>query len=217
VKDLLFKEFKLARHPTMFIFPFLGTMLLIPAYMYFTAFIYTCLTVFFIFLQGRENKDIFFTASLPVRKSDIVKVRIGFIAGIEVFQILVSVPFAIIGIMINPIPAGNEAGLEANVAFFGLVFAMYALFDIIFLPIFYKTAYKAGVALLWSGSAIILFIAAVEFGLRLLPAVYHFLDTTEPGMMVRQIPVLAGGIGLFALCLWLAFRLSAKNFEKVDI
>lgn len=48
-------------------------MLLIPGYPYFVAFIYTCLSVFFIFLQGRENRDILFTVSPPVSKRDIVK------------------------------------------------------------------------------------------------------------------------------------------------
>ena len=158
MKDLLYKELKLAKHPTLFIFPFLGAMLLIPGYPYMVAYIYTCLSVFFIFLNGRENKDILFTVSLPVRKRDTVKARLMMIAAIELFQILFSVPFAFLSAKINPGYSSNLAGMEANVAFFGFVFGMYGLFNIVFLPVFYRSAYRAGRSLFYAGSAITIYI-----------------------------------------------------------
>ena len=217
MKDLLIKEFRLARHPTLFIFPFLGLMLLIPSYPYFVAFIYTCLSVFFIFLQGREYKDVFFTVSLPVRKRDVVKARCCFIAIIELVEVIVAVPFAIIGARINPNPGGNEVGIEANVAFFGLVLIMYALFNLVFLPLFYKTAYKAGSALLIAGIAISLYIILVEAAIQIVPALKAFLDTTDPAAQVGQLPILAAGVIIFAAAMLAAYRLAAKRFEKVDL
>ena len=217
MRDLLVKEFRLARHPTLFIFPFLGLMLLIPAYPYFVAFIYTCLSVFFIFLQGRENRDILFTVSLPVNKRDVVKARCCFIAIIEVFEILVAVPFAIIGIKINPNPEGNVVGMEANVAFFGFVFILYALFNLLFLPIFYKTAYRAGIALLIASMAIGLYIVAIEGSIQFIPSLKSFLDTTSPAAQIAQLPILAAGILIFAACTYLAYRVSAKRFARVDM
>jgi len=217
VRDLLVKEFRLAKHPTLFIFPFLGLMLMIPAYPYFVAFIYTCLSVFFIFLQGRENRDILFTVSLPVNKRDVVKARCCFIAIIEVFEILFAIPFAIIGIQINPNPEGNLVGLEANVAFFGFVFILYALFNIIFLPIFYKTAYRAGIALLIASAAISLYIVAIEGSIQFIPSLKAFLDTTAPAAQIAQLPILAAGIVIFAGFTYLAFRMSASRFAKVDL
>ena len=74
MKALLFKEIRLALHPTTYLFMVIGAMLMIPSYPYYVAFVYTCLGIFFIFLSARENKDIIFTASLPVRKSDVVKI-----------------------------------------------------------------------------------------------------------------------------------------------
>lgn len=217
MRDLLVKEFRLARHPTLFIFPFLGMMLLIPGYPYFVAFIYTCLSVFFIFLQGRENRDILFTVSLPVNKRDVVKARCCFIAIIEVFEILVAIPFAIIGIKINPNPEGNIVGMEANVAFFGFVFILYALFNLIFLPIFYKTAYRAGIALLFASMAIGLYIVAIEGSIHLVPSLKSFLDTTAPAAQIAQLPILAAGIMIFAAFTYLAFRISASRFTRVDM
>ncbi len=217
MKDLLVKEFRLARHPTLFIFPFMGLMLMIPAYPYFVAFIYTCLSVFFIFLQGRENRDILFTVSLPVNKRDVVKARCCFIAIIEVFEILVAIPFAIIGGRINPNPGGNVVGMEANVAFFGFVFILYALFNIIFLPIFYKTAYRAGIALLIASSVISLYIVAIEGSIQFIPSLKSFLDTTEPVAQLAQFPILIAGIVIFAGFTYLAFRVSASRFAQVDL
>jgi hypothetical protein len=217
MKNLLYKEFHLARHPTLFIFPFLGLMLLIPAYPYYVAFIYTCLSIFFVFLQGRENKDILFTVSLPVRKRDVVKARCVFIGIIEGFQIMVSVPFAVIGTRINQNPGGNPVGIEANIAFFGFVFVMYALFNLSFLPGFYRTGYKVGVPLLYGSLAVTIFILAIEASVQLIPAWKRALDTSNPERMIQQIPILIGGILFFVVSLLLAYRRSASRFERVDL
>ena len=215
--NLLYKEFELARHPTLFIFPFLGAMLLIPSYPFFVAFIYTPLSIFFIFLQGRENKDILFTVSLPVRKRDVVKARCYFIVIIELFQIIVSVPFAIIRHVFYANPQGNEVGIEVNIAFYGLVLIMYALYNSIFLPLFYKTAYKAGFALLLAGFAITVYIVGVEAVVQLVPVLKQNFDTTDPSLMPGQASVLIAGIGIFALSMRLAYKKSASSFEKVDL
>jgi hypothetical protein len=215
--NLLTKEFRLARHPTIFIFLLLGSMLMIPAYPYFVAFIYTCLSIFFIFLQGRENKDILFTVSLPVSKHAVVQARFWFIAIIEAAEVLVSVPFAVIGARINPNPAGNPVGIEANVAFFGLVIVMFALFNLIFLPAFYKTGYRLGAALTWAGVAVTLFIFAVESAVRFVPVLNRALDTADPVQQVRQLPILAGGIVFYGAAMLLAYRLSVRRFDRVDL
>jgi len=217
MKDLMIKEFSLARHPTIFIFPFLGAMLLIPDYPYFVAFIYTCLSVFFIFLLGRENKDILFTVSLPVRKRDTVKARCWMIVIIELFQVAFSIPFAILGNRIKPTAAGNSAGIEANVAFFGLVFLMFALFNSIFLPVFYKTAFRAGWALTWAGLAITVYILVVEAAIQIVPALKSALDTVDPYAQIRQLPILLAGMLIFAMSMFLSYRRAAARFEKVNL
>ena len=217
MKELLFKEFKLALHPTSYLFLAIGALLLIPAYIYYVAFIYTCLSIFFLFLIARENKDILFTVSLPVRKRDAVKARCLMVAIIELAQTLVAVPFAIIGIRINPNPAGNIAGIEANMAFFGLVLIMYALFNSIFLPRFYKTATKVSGPLILSSIALAIYITAAEVAVQTIPTLKTHLDTTDPAMALYQLPMLILGIGIFILSLWLTYRKSAVNFEKVDL
>ena len=217
MKELLYKELKLATHPTTYLFLFLGTMLLIPSYPYYVAFIYTLLGIFFIFLTGRENKDILYTVSLPVRKRDVVKSRCLLVALIEIAQIICSIPFAIIGVRINPNPMGNPVGIEANAAFFGLVLIMFALFNAIFLPMFYKSPTKVGTPLIAGSIAVTLYIVAAEAAVQAIGLLKTSLDTTNPAMLPRQLPVLVAGMIVFALGLWLTYRRSAQNFEQVDL
>ncbi|MEM5774920.1 MAG: ABC-2 transporter permease [Anaerolineaceae bacterium] len=217
MKALLYKEIKLALHPTTYLFMAIGAMLMIPSYPYYVAFVYTCLGIFFIFLSGRENKDILFTASLPVQKSDVVKSRVFTVAIIELLQLAIGVPFAIIGMRINPNPAGNMAGIEANMAFFGLVLIMYALFNAIYLPMYYRTAVKVGGPLVFASIAVTIYVVAAELAVQMIPFLKTRLDTADPAMAVYQLPILIAGLLIFGLGLWLTYRKSASNFEKVDL
>ena len=217
MKALLYKELKLALHPTTYLFMAIGAMLMIPSYPYYVAFVYTCLSIFFIFLSARENKDIFYTASLPVRKSDVVKSRVLTVAIIELLQLAIGIPFAIIGARINPNATGNQAGIEANLAFFGLVLIMFALFNFIFLPLFYKTAVKLSVPLIVGSIAVTIYVVAAEVAVQMIPFLKTHFDTNNPAMAVYQLPVLITGMVVFALSLWLTYRQSAANFEKVDL
>lgn len=216
MKHLLYKELRLARHPTMFLFLLFSAMLLIPSYPYYVAFIYTCLSVFFVFLQGRENNDLSFTALLPVRKRDIVRARCLLVVLMQLAQVLVSLPCAIVGARINPL-GGNAAGIEANAAFFGLVLVMYALFNLLFLPAFYRTGYRVGRAFLFAGAAVLVYIVAAELLVQCVPALKASLDTFDPATRETRLFVLLLGAGLYAAGSLLACRLSERRFARVDL
>ncbi len=216
MKHLLYKELRLAKHPTMFLFLLFSAMLLIPSYPYYVAFIYTCLSVFFVFLQGRENNDLSFTALLPVRKRDIVRARCLLVVLMQLAQVLVSLPCAIVGARINPL-GGNAAGIEANAAFFGLVLVMYALFNLLFLPAFYRTGYRVGRAFLFAGAAVLVYIVAAELLVQCVPALKASLDTFDPAMRGTRLFVLLLGAGLYAAGSLLACRLSERRFARVDL
>lgn len=215
LKELLYKEFKLSAHPTNYIFLAFGAMLLIPSYIYFVPLIYIALTVFFIFLGDEQNNTNRFTAVLPVSKSDIVTARCVFVAIIELMHIAASVPFAVLGNYINPL-GENTAGMDANVAFYGCLFAALAVFNIIFLPKYYKSGYKAGVSLLFGSGAMLIVIFICE-ALVYFPGVGEYWDSTAPEMLIQQLPILAAGAALFAFCTFAACRISINRFEKVDL
>lgn len=213
MKNLLYKEFTLAKHPTMFFFPLFACMLLIPSYPYLIGFMYTCLEVFFIFITGRETNDVFYTVSLPVCKREVVKARCGMIALIELFQIIVAIPFAFLRAKMNASVGPNGAGMEANVALFGFAFLMYAAFNALLLPVFYRDAHSAGKGLVFGGIAIAVVIGLTETLAFTVP----WLDSIAPDALVRQLPILIGGILVYAAGMVLTYRVSAARFEKVDL
>ena len=216
MKNLLYKEFKLAVHPTTYLFLFLCAMMLIPNYPGYVAFMYVCLSIFFIFLGGRENKDIYYTALLPVRKRDIVKARCLMIATIELVQISLAAPMAVLANHLYH-DAGNMAGIDLNVALFGSIFLFFAVFNITFLPIFYHSAYKVGLALFYGGIAILIYYVAAEMLVWMPSPISTFLDSLNPEDMIKQLPILFSGMLIWVVTTILAYQKAAANFEKVDL
>ncbi len=218
MKNLLYKELKLAVHPTLYLFLLLSAMLLIPQYPYYVVFLYTCLAIFFTFLTGRESRDVFYTTLLPVRKRDVVRARTFSVALFELAQGLLAIPFAVLSVRINPLPDGNGAGIEANAAFFGLAFLMMGGFNLIFLPGFYRTGDRITRPLLGGGVFLFVYIFVAEALAQYIPSpVSDYLDSSDPAMFVPQLPVLLGGLALWAGLTALACRLSERRFERVDL
>ncbi|HRY77755.1 MAG TPA: ABC-2 transporter permease [Candidatus Izemoplasmatales bacterium] len=216
MKNLLFKEWKLVLHPTTFIFLSLGFLFLVPNYPFYVSFFYMCLSLFFLFLSGRENKDIFFTVSLPVRKRDVVRARCWTVALIELAQLLLTIPFALI--RYNWTSMGpNLAGIEANVAFYGFAFGFFSVFNLLFLPGYYRTGYQIGLPFLFAGIGLLVYYVAVEMMVWIPSPLRDFLDGMSPDLMRAQLPILAGGILWWILSWFLACRISQKRFEKVDL
>ncbi len=216
MKNLLYKEWKLAMHPTTFIFLSFGLMLLIPNYPSYVAMMYMCLSIFFVFLNGRENKDIFFTVTLPIRKRDVVKSRCLMVAAIELAQLLITVPFAILSLKLYA-SIGNQTGIEPNVAFYGLALGMFAVFNVVFIPNFYKTAYKIGIPFLMAGAAALVYYAAAELMVWIPGPLQTFLDTSDPAMAFAHLPILFVGILVWVLSIVFAYRRGAARFENVDL
>ena len=146
MSDLLRKELRLAAHPSIYIFIALGALVLVPAYPYGMVFFFAMLGVFQSIMYTRETRDIYFTALLPVRKRDAVKAKLLLAAFIQLTQLLFSVPFAFLRTLY--LPSGNPVGIEANAAYYGFGLMIFGAFNLIFFPLFFKTAYKAGTAFL---------------------------------------------------------------------
>ena len=159
-----------------------------------------------------DNKDIYYTALLPVSKRAVVKSKCGLLVLAQMTQLLISPPFAVLRLCL--LPEGNPAGIEANVAYYGFGFVMYALFNLIFLPVFFKTAWKAGKAFLLAmipAALVVLFMEVIVY----IPG-YTWLDSVSPDMMLRQWPLLLFGIAFYAGAKYIAYRLAAARFERVD-
>ena len=216
MKALLYKEWKLVLHPTAYIFLSFAAMLLIPAYPYFVAFFYPTLAIFFLFQSARENRDLEYTALLPIRKRDGVYARFVLIAFIELAQIIISIPFAILSVKINP-NGMNPVGMDVGLAFYGMIFLFFTLFHLTFVIPFYKTANYIGKLYLISTVAQFFFIIVVEASMHIFPKLAALMDTSAPEMQIKQLPILLFGMIVYFTTLFFGARLAAKRFEKVDL
>lgn len=213
--QILHKELRLALHPAALLFVFFGAMLLIPSYPYYVVTFYGTLGVFFCFMNARENRDLYYSAVLPVPKRAMVRGRVLFVTVLELAQIVLAVPFAIVSVRINP-NGGNPVGIDPNVAFFGLSLLLFGIFNGVFLPRFYRTGVNVGRSYLLAIVPVTLYIFAAE-ALVHLPGLGAYLDGTTAAAQLAQLPVLAGGGALFVLLTWLGYRRAAAHFERVDL
>ncbi len=210
---LLYKELALAAHPTSIVFAFLGCLVIVPAYPYTVIFMFGCLAPYLTFLYARETNDAWYTALLPVTKRESVKGKCLLTVSIQLFQLLFSIPFALlrnaIGVENNPV------GIDATIAWYGFGLIIYAVFDLVFFPAYYKNGYKAGKAFVIAALPMLLLMVAVEASVHFPDLVW--LDSSAPNDLSLQIPILMIGVLCYATMLSLACRISVKRFEKVDL
>ncbi len=215
MKSLLKKEISLSMHPTALIFLSFSFMLLIPNYPYYVIFFYTGLAIFFTCMNGRENHDVFYTVTLPIAKKEVVKARFIFVIILELLQALLSIPFAVIR---QSMPlAGNQVGMDANIAFFGLSFIMMGVFNLIFFGIYYKNVTKVGKAFVWASSIFFAIMIIAEACVHVIPFVRDYLDTKDTEYLIIKISLLMIGIGIYILLTLIAYFKSVSNFEKLDL
>lgn len=211
--DLLYKELRLAAHPSLFIFMCMGALVLIPAYPYGVVFFFGCLGLFQSFMFDRETRDVFYTALLPRPKRDVVKGKLLLAVFAQLVQLTLSLPFSFLRTLY--LPDGNLVGIEPNAAYYGFGLMIYGIFNLVFFTQFYKTAYKAGIAFLTA-------LIPTTLGIIAMEAAVHFpgmgwLDGMDGASLLRQLPILLAGIAVYAAANLLAYRISRSRFERVDL
>lgn len=214
MKTLLYKQLRLVCHPMTPIFCLFGIMVIIPNYPYTVIFFYVTLGLFFSFLNMREQKDLYYTALLPVPKRDAVKAGCLFVALIELASLALLVPCCLLAAHLQP-GRDNLVGLDPNLALPAAGFLLYALFNAVFLPAFYRSGYKVGAAFVKAVIPMALLMLALE-ALPHIPAL-SWLDDMDAATQTRLLPALIGSILIYAGCTLLAFRTSARAYEKVDM
>ncbi len=213
MSELLYKELRLAAHPSLYVFMCMGALLLIPAYPYSVVFFFGCLGLFQSFMFDRETRDVFYTALLPCPKRDIVKGKLLLAVFSQLVQLTLSLPFALLRTLY--LPEGNPAGMEPNIAWYGFGLMVYGIFDLVCFTQFYKTAYKAGVSFLIALIPVTLGIIAIESSVHF-PGL-GWLDAMDGPALIRQIPILLAGAAVYAAAVALAYRVGARRLERVDL
>ena len=210
---LLYKEMRLAAHPTSIVFAFLGCLVLVPSYPYSVVFMFGCLAPYITFLNARETNDVWYTAVLPITKRESVLGKCLLVVSFQLFQLLFSIPFAILRDAMNMV--NNPVGLDATIAWYGFGFFLYAVFDLLFLTAFYKSGYKAGKAFILAALPMVFLMVAIEAA-AYIPALV-WMDSRQPEHLRMQLPILLVGIVSYGALVAFAYRISARRFEKVDL
>ena len=211
---LLYKQFRLVCHPMTLIFCLFGVMVLIPNYPYTVIFFYVMLGLFFTFLNIREQKDIYYSALLPVPKRDTVKAGCAFVVIIQVLSLVVLIPCSLLAAHLQP-GKDNLVGLDPNAALLTAGFLLYAVFNAVFLPSFYANGYKVGIAFLKA-------VIPTTLVMMVLEALPHFpaltwLDDMDAATQVRLLPYFVAAVLLYGIGTVLTFRRAAAQYEKVDL
>jgi hypothetical protein len=217
MSSLVYKDFKLSINWFFFlIMPLLtGALFLIPQWPFFIALMYFFfISVTTIFSTYNSQNDFGFAIMMPVSKNDIVKGKISSFIIIELIHLLTGVIFACIHVKLYGI---DNFMLDLNFAFFGIAFIMFSLFNIVFFPIYFKSAYKYGIPTIAGNVIVILFIAAVELFALFNPVFRNYLEGNSSEMKMLQILILIGGIAIFVIFNFAAYKMSAKRFENLDL
>ena len=212
---LLKKEWKLVMMPVPLLFLLLSGLVLIPNYPYYVTFFYTTLGIFLMMQSARENRDLYYMALLPITKREMVKARFSLVLTIEAMQILVCIPFMLLRASYGEIK--NAVGMEANVSFLGFSLVLLGLFHRIFFPMHYKNAYDLGKPFIVSSVALALSMVVLEVLQHVLPYLRDVCDSYDAADQLRQLPVLFGGLLVFALLTAQSFSISVRRFEKADL
>lgn len=225
MKALLYKEFKLAMHPLIYvfigIFPF---MVLIPSYPLAISFIYLLVTYPILFLganKGEQTNDLLFSTLMPVRKKDIVLARIITLITMQLVFILLMSMLYPLAIYINQIINSNPSSEEVLIPSLGLnsfvlilAFAIFGLSiaDLIFLVIYYKNGKSIVLSSLLTMFAFIIYLALFTIVLPYIPP-FKGINSLDIGY---QFLALFIAIILSFLIHFLAYKEASKRLLKVD-
>ena len=224
MKSLLYKEFKLAMHPLIYIFVFVfPLMALIPNYPIVISFIYVCSCYPILFLganKGQQSNDIYFSCLLPVRRKDIVKARLFLLSIIQLISIVLVTIYGAIGSLYKEdilVEAGDKIsdvgfGFGQIGSVIGFVLFCFSIYDLIFVTCFYKSgrAIVSSTLLGMLGFMILLCITTLLLPISITSYFIFFSN------LYVQIASILIGLAIYILFHYLTYIRASNLFEKVD-
>ena len=212
MKALLYKELKLSINKFFYILPFvLALLFFIPQWIFSLVFMYFFwISVSQIYSSYTAQRDYAFMAMLPVKKKDIVSSKVYAFFIVEGLHMGFGIIFAIAN---NLIYGSYNFFMDINLAFFGIAFVTFGIFNIIFLPLYFKTAYRFGKPVIYGTTATLLFAGFFEFASIKIPFIYNITESTE---VITQLLVLISGLIISVSLNYIALRKSITNFEQIN-
>ncbi|GGD97666.1 ABC-2 transporter permease [Paenibacillus nasutitermitis] len=215
--NLVMKDLKLGVNPMFFVFPFvIGALMLIPGWLYFLVPLYFCwITIPNMFAGFRTQNDLMFTTMMPVSRKDIVKARVTVIVILEILHLVIAMIYGMITLRLYP--HLTYYFFAPHMGFWGLCFVMLALFNMIFISMYYKTAYKYGGATTASITATMLFAGVAQWIGTQNSVISDTFNGSGVDNTALQISILIAGIVIFIAITMIAYRIAVKRFLKVEI
>ncbi len=230
MKNLLFKEFRLAIHPMVWVFSLFGAMIFIPNYPNTIFAIYVMMAFLFLFQGGKENNDLFYSELLPIKKRDIIKARFLSILSFEMLSVIVcaivsaitySMNYGLYGKQISSLTTDSFIGIPPDPAYFGIVLFSFGVFNSIFLHLHYKNGFKMLVPMIVATVAAVIPLIAAEVLSSMsgtpLESVSIQLIAVNSSTALCQSLILIIGVLFYVFSLLFTFKREAVVFEKTDI
>lgn len=169
-------------------------------------------------MMTRENGDISFTCTLPVKKEQIPLAKMFVVFGLQcIIMLSVGIMGAIKGAFFPIEQYFNYSGISANLVLVGNGAILLGIFNLVFFPRYFKKPDKIGVPFVTSVIVIFLLIG-VFIVLRWVTPLY---STTLNGINSEntgaKLVALAIGIVIYAVLSVVSCKLSMRHFQKVDL
>ena len=222
MKALIYKEFKLAMHPIIYLFVFaFPLMILIPSFPLAVGFIYILSAYPILFLganKGQQSNDLLFSTLLPVRKKDIVMARIITVAILQfTYMLMLCALFPLALLIHNSIPGDKIPGLGLNafVSVLAIAVVGYSLADLIFFPIYYKHGKSIVMSTLLTLLGFIVYLGIFTIIIAFIPGMEWYKDTLSGELWIQFI-VLGIALLFYVAIHFIVYKVSSKRLEKVD-
>lgn len=215
--NIIRKELTLAASPLSYLFIAFGLMFFIPGYPVLCGAFFVTLGIFQSFRNAREANDIVFSSLLPIAKRSIVKGKYLFVCCIEMCGALpMSAAVILRAVLLSDSPAyrGN-ALMNANPFALAMALVIFALFNLIFVGGFFKTAYNFTRPFAVYTAAALLTVGVGE-ALHYVPGL-EALNAFGTAHCALQLMLLCAGIAVYLLVSLFSCRRACARFEKIDL
>ena len=212
MKNLIYKELGLSINKFFYLLPIvLGALMFIPGWIFLLVFYYFFwITIPQVYGSYLAQGDYNLLAVLPIKRKDIATSKIYALFILEGLHLVFAIIF---GLIHNLIYGSWNFFFDINLAFFGVGILLFGVFNISFLPAYFKTSHFFGKPLIFASITTLVYGFVFEFGV----AKYQFMRDVFEGSITNQaiafIVTTVLGIGLSII----ALRISQKRMMEIDL
>lgn len=148
---------------------------------------------------------------LEIETRDII-LFFGRTTAISIIQLLHVVPGILVALLSNWFFGKSRMSLDLNLSFFANIMIMYATFNVLFFPKYFKTAFFFGKPAVLGSFVAILYMLVIEVLNIGFPIINQVFESED--YLIVQVLMFVGSIVLFFISLLFSIRRSTKHFEN---